>query len=259
MIGASFLLLIIGIDGNIGRGDGLLFLVGILSYLLFLYYRDRRSSENLQKGNSRDGDRRDRSRSHYLLDLLLVVVGLGMLVFGSRWLIDGAVLIANILGVSNLIIGLTIVAAGTSLPEVATSVIAAVRGERDIAVGNIVGSNIFNILSVLGFSSVLAPEGIHVSNAALNFDIPVMFAVSVACLPIFFTGHIIARWEGILFLGYYIAYTAYLILESSKHMMLPVFSSVMLVFVIPITVLTLLIVTVRQLDRSKNVSGNTTR
>ncbi len=258
MIGVSFLPLIFGIDGKIGRGDGLLFLVGILSYLAFLYYRDRRSPGLLRGGRSKEENRGNRPALHYLLDLLFFVGGLGMLVVGSRWLVDGAVLIAKVLGVSNLIIGLTVIAAGTSLPEAATSVIAAIRGERDIAVGNIIGSNIFNILSVLGFSSVLAPGGIDVSKAALNFDIPVMIAISIACLPISFTGHMIARWEGLLFLGYYIVFTLYLILESSKHKMLPVFSSVMLVFVIPITVLTLLVVTVRQLDRSKNVSGNTT-
>ena len=121
------------------------------------------------------------------------------------------------LGVSDLVIGLTIVAAGTSMPEVVTSIVASVRGQRDIAVGNVVGSNIFNLLGVLGLSSLVSPDGMAVSAAALHFDIPVMTAVALACLPVFFTGQTIARWEGGLFLGYYVAYTAYLVLAAQQH------------------------------------------
>ena len=112
-------------------------------------------------------------------------------------------------GVSELVIGLTIVAAGTSLPEVATSILAALRGERDIAVGNVVGSNIFNILAGCWAS----PPWWHqrawpCRPPCSSFDMPVMVAVAVACLPVFFTGSLIARWEGLLFLAYYVAYTA---------------------------------------------------
>jgi cation:H+ antiporter len=113
------------------------------------------------------------------------------------------------------------------------------KGERDIAVGNVVGSNIFNILAVLGLSGIVAPAGVTVSTAALGFDIPVMIAVALACLPVFATGNLIARWEGMVFIGYYVAYTIYLILDSTNHDSLPLYSSVMLWFVIPITVLTL--------------------
>jgi hypothetical protein len=94
------------------------------------------------------------------------------------------------------------------MPEVATSIMAAIRGERDIAVGNVVGSNIFNILAVLGISSAVSPGGVKVTQAALTMDIPVMIAVAAACLPVFFIGHIISRWNGVLFLAYYFAYTA---------------------------------------------------
>lgn len=124
---------------------------------------------------------------------------------------------------------------------------AAIRGERDIAVGNVVGSNIFNILPVLGLSAVFAPGGINVSSSALHFDLAVMIAVAVACLPIFFTGNVIARWEGSLFLGYYSAYVVYLIIGSKHHDILPIFGYVMLVFVIPLTILTLIVVTIRSI------------
>ena len=107
---------------------------------------------------------------------------------GSRWLVNGAVAFAQALGVSELVIGLTIVAAGTSLPEVATSILAAFRGERDIAVGNVVGSNIFNLLAVLGLAGLVAPGGLPAPAALLRFDLPVMVAVALACLPIFASG-----------------------------------------------------------------------
>jgi cation:H+ antiporter len=152
--------------------------------------------------------------------------------------------------VSELIIGLTIIAGGTSLPELATSVLAAARGQRDIAVGNIVGSNVFNILAVLGLAA-LTSGGITVAPAALTFDIPVMTAVAVACLPVFFTGNVIERWEGALFLGYYVAYTAYLVLAATQHDALDVYGAVMLWFVVPLTVLTFLVVGRRSLRRGR--------
>jgi cation:H+ antiporter len=146
------------------------------------------------------------------------------------------------------VIGLTVVAAGTSLPEVASSIVAAVRGQRDIAVGNVVGSNIFNILGCLGLAGLLAIEPLSVAPAVNTFDLPVMLAVAVACLPIFFTGAAVARWEGGVFLGYYAAYTAYLILAASAHDALPAFSQAMLGFVVPITVITLMVVVVRAIN-----------
>lgn len=180
----------------------------------------------------------------WLVDLLMVIGGLGMLILGARWLVNGAVAFATMLGVSELIIGLTVVAVGTSLPEIATSVVAGIRGERDIVVGNVVGSNIFNILMVLGMGSVVSP--IAVSSSALSFDIPVMIGVAVMCLPVFYTGKLVARWEGGLFLGFYVAYTLYLILTSRGSTLLPLFNNAMLLAVLPVTVLVLLITVVRE-------------
>ncbi len=171
---------------------------------------------------------------------------------GAQWLVDGAVSFARALGVSELIIGLTVVAVGTSLPEIATSVLASLRGEREIAVGNVVGSNIINILGVLGLTGVLAPQPIRVPASALAFDIPVLVATAVACLPIFFNGRMIARWEGALFLAYYIAYTAYLVLAATGSAALPTFSVAMLSFAIPLTLVTLAVVTLRGLRRPRH-------
>jgi cation:H+ antiporter len=105
----------------------------------------------------------------------------------------------------------------------------------------VVGSNLFNILCILGLTSIVAPGGVAVPPAALTFDIPVMIAVAVACLPIFFTGYTIARWEGWLFLGYYLAYTAFLLLAATEHDALPAFSAVLGLFVLPLTAATLLV------------------
>jgi cation:H+ antiporter len=131
------------------------------------------------------------------------------------------------------------------MPEVATSIMAALKGERDIAVGNVVGSNTFNILGCLGLTGLVAADGLPLSAAVLNFDIWVMLAAAFACLPVFVTGREIARWEGGLFLGYYAAYTAYLILASQRHALLPLFSQAMLSFVIPLTIVTLVAMLIR--------------
>jgi cation:H+ antiporter len=132
------------------------------------------------------------------------------------------------------------------MPEVATSVMAAIKGERDIAVGNVVGSNTFNILGSLGITGLIAPTGIIVPPSVINFDLWVMLAVCFACIPVFLTGREIARWEGGIFFGYYIAYVAYLILASKDHDAIDAFSTVMMSFVIPITVITLVAVMIRR-------------
>jgi cation:H+ antiporter len=246
MIGVSLLVLLFGFDGAIGPWDGAVLFAGAIGYTTFLVVQSRKESNAAVKQEyAAETEGENLAPARPLASLGLILVGLALLVLGSRWLVGGAVEIAQAFGVTELVIGLTVVAVGTSLPELATSVIATLRGERDIAVGNIVGSNIFNILLVLGISGVVAPEGIPVPAAALRFDIPVMIAVSIACLPILFTGHRIDRWEGLLFLGYYVAYTSYLVLASSRHEALPMFSGIMVLFVIPLTLLTLFVVLIR--------------
>ena len=143
-----------------------------------------------------------------MMQLGLVVVGLGLLLAGARSFVYGAVELARWMGLSELVIGLTIVAAGTSLPEVATSLVAAWRGERDLAVGNVVGSNIFNVLGVLGVSAAVSPAGVPVSQAALRWDLPVMVGVTLLALPICMSGERVSRAEGALLLTLYGLYVA---------------------------------------------------
>lgn len=237
MIGLSVIVLLLSLDARFGRIDGLLLFAGLVVYIGVLIRKGKR--ETAGAGAESGGEDGAAERTGGVRSTGLVVVGLVLLVLGSRWLVDGAVTFAVHLGVSELIIGLTIVAAGTSLPEVVTSIVAAMRGERDIAVGNVVGSNIFNIMGVLGLAGIVAPAGIEVSSAVVGFDIPVMIAVALACLPIFFTGGVISRTEGALLVGFYAAYTAYLVLAASHHDALAGFTAVMLYFVIPLTVASL--------------------
>ena len=171
---------------------------------------------------------------------LLVVLGVALLVGGATLLVEGAVNIATTLGVSSLVVGLTVVAVGTALPELATAIIAVRRGERDLAVGNVVGSNIFNIGVVLGLPALISLEGIPVASAAVAFDMPVMLAAALALLPVAFTGFAVARWEGALFVALYLAYTGYVVLAATEHDALEGFTATMAWFVLPLIAVTLL-------------------
>ncbi len=254
MIVVSTLPLLLGLDNRISRPEGALLFTGCVVYTAWLLLLSRR--ESTPESTPRPEDPAQTPSQPVWMHALLVALGLLLLVIGARWLVDSAVALARLLGVSELVIGLTIVAGGTSLPELATSVAASLRGQRDIAVGNVVGSNIFNILAVLGGSAALSPDGVRVAESALTFDIPVMLAVAVACLPIFFSGHCIDRWEGFLFLGYYAAYTLYLLLDASRSSAVDLYRMAMIWFALPLTVITLLIVTVRSLRKSgEGVSG----
>ncbi|UCE31198.1 MAG: calcium/sodium antiporter [Burkholderiales bacterium] len=247
MIGASVILVAMVMDGTLGRIDALVLVLLMLGYTVFLVRQSRAASASTRDeyaGELRHSSRWDRHRG---VQLLLVLVGMALLVVGARWLVEAAVEVARGLGISDVVIGLTVVAVGTSMPEIATSLIAALRGERDIAVGNVVGSNTFNILACLGAAGLFAADGLVLAPSVLNFDLWVMVAVAVACLPVFVTGNEIARWEGALFVAYLVAYMLYLVLNAQHHDALPAFSAVMLSFVIPLTVVTLVIVLVRTL------------
>jgi cation:H+ antiporter len=249
MIGVSLLLLALSLDGKLGLFDGALLFGLVIAYTAFLVIQSRRETKAAQAEYDDEVKPAEAGAWDAKLpaQIGLIVAGLVCLVFGSEWLVTASIAFAKAMGVSDLVIGLTIVAAGTSMPEVAASITAALKGERDIAVGNVVGSNTFNILGCLGLSSLVSgAAGLAVPASVLAFDIWVMLAVTLACLPVFMTGREIARWEGGVFVGYYVAYVAYLILAAQQHDALPAFSSVMLSFVIPITVVTLIVVLLRR-------------
>jgi cation:H+ antiporter len=213
-IAASLVLWIMALDGTIGRLDGIILFAAILFYVVWTIRASRRQSKVLCAPSvpaSMEPAPNTPARMHLVTDLLFMIIGLVLLGLGARLLVNAAVILAQMIGVSELVIGLTVVSIGTSLPEIATSVVAGLRGKSDIAVGNIIGSNLFNILAVLGFTAAIAPDGVRVAGRALAFDIPLMVAVTIACIPVFHTGNSVSRREGTFFLGLYIAYTFFLI------------------------------------------------
>ncbi|KAA2285785.1 calcium/sodium antiporter [Arenimonas fontis] len=242
VIALSALTMVLALDTRLSMPDGAVLVASLAAYSLLLYRQGKRAPAVEMADPLLPVPRRGP-----IWDLAAIIAGLALLVLGSRWLVAAATDIALGLGISETVVGLTIVAAGTSLPEVATSVVAAARGEREIAVGNVLGSSIFNLGAVLGFGALFAGgNGLPVAPSLLAFDLPVMVAVAVACLPVLFTGHLIARWEGALFFGYYLAYTAWLVLYSQHHDALDEYGLVMRMVVIPLTVATLAAVAWRE-------------
>lgn len=244
VVAASVVVWLLAADGAIGRFDGILLFLALVAYTWWLVAEARRD------GAAPEFDAAELTHpqaSSLPKNLGFVVAGLALLVLGSQWLVAGAVQFAQWLGVSEVVIGLTIVAAGTSLPEVATSLLAAIRGQRDIAVGNVVGSNAFNLLGVLGLSGAIAPGGLPVQPSMVTLDLPVMLAAAVACLPLFARGRMIPRWQGVAFLAFYVAYTVYLVLDATKHEAKAGYGTVMLRFVVPLTVMTMTVLAMRVL------------
>lgn len=227
MLAVTFL-----VDGRVAGWEGLTLCALVIVYLVWLV-RAGGAEQFEEEGGQIEPTRRRTWRL-----AVLALAGLGLLVSGARWLVTGATGVAQSLGVSDVVIGLTIVAVGTSLPEVAASLVATARGHRDIAIGNVIGSNIFNLAVILAPTAVLS-GGLDVPPGVAGFDAIVMLAVALACLPIFFTGYCIARWEGALFLAYYGAYTVYLVLDATEHELLPHFADAMIFFAVPLTAVTL--------------------
>ena len=247
MLGASLLLTIFSLDGQISPLDGGI-LFGLLAmHTLISIIMGKRATEQPKYEpvelpfNS--------GPVAITIALGLLVLGVGMLVGGSQLLVAGAVSIASALGVSSLVIGLTVVAIGTSLPELATSIVAIRKGETDMAVGNVVGSNLFNIGLVLGVPAFIFGEGLPVLESAIAIDFPIMLAAAVALLPIAFTGFIVARWEGLLFFSLYVAYMIYLVLDNTGHEASAGFSFVMVWIVGPLLLATLIAVVAYEIGR----------
>jgi cation:H+ antiporter len=261
LIGLSLLLCFFAIDQNINRWEGGLLTIGGVTYIIYCVVESRRESKAVQEEYAEEYEKplpEEKGPLFLLTQGGWVVVGLVLLIVGANWMVDGAVAFARYFKVSELVIGLTVVAVGTSLPEIATTLAANIKGERDIAVGNLIGSNIFNIFAVLGLTTLVAPTGVSAPPQTLTFDLPVMVAVSVACLPVFFNGGRISRWEGFIFLGYYIAYTIYLILAASNNVGLSVYRNALLFFAIPLTVIALIAITtrnVRQMQQDRIGKG----
>lgn len=253
MIGASLLLLFFGWDGTLQWWEGTTLLAFGIAYIILLIHLSKKEKNKGVLSDYEDeyGKKDKPPKSKIWLQPLLVLAGLVLLVLGSQFLVESAVSIAQAYGLSELIIGLTIIALGTSLPELATSIIASYRKEEDIAVGNVVGSNILNILFILGLTAMIAPGGVPVNRTAIDFDIPFMTAVAVACLPFFLHGYRLDRWKGAVFLFYYVAYTVFLGMKATKNEALASYATAMTWFVIPLTILTMLFMLLQAFRKKK--------
>jgi cation:H+ antiporter len=201
----TFLFIFFLRDNTISRFEGIIFFIGIITYVVSTIRMGKKEGATANIEFAEDGTK-SLGGSGWS-DVMFVILGLGFLVAGSHFFVEGATRLAKVLQISDAIIGLTIVAAGTSLPELATSVVAAVKKHEDIAIGNIVGSNIFNILAILGVTCTLVP--LH-SQGISSVDLAVMAGTAVILLPLMRTGFKISRIEGGLLLTIYGGYMYYL-------------------------------------------------
>jgi len=221
--GSALLLVPFGLDGVIPRWLGALMFLGLVVYLVTAYRADRAATASQQdlaehEVRSTLSLEEPPKKVHVWYDatyvhVLLVVVGLGLLVLGAKGFVGSAIEIASSFGVPQDVIGLTIVSAGTSLPELVTSIVAARRGNPDIAVGNVIGSNIFNALGITGVAAMVAPQ--TVSPEMLRVDVPVMLLSMVVLVPMMKTGNMISRAEGACLLLGFGAYLAYLLIART--------------------------------------------
>ncbi len=219
MIALSVIVYGMAWDGRIDRLEGGLLTAGLVTYTVWSIHKSRQENSPKVLGEfaAEYSEREASTPAKLLWNAVMVVAGLGIMVLGGNLFVAAAVDLARAWGFSELVIGLTIVAAGTSLPEAATSVVAALKGERDIAVGNVVGSNLFNLMCVLGVTSLVGPDGIPVSDTAISQDLPVMVLVAIACLPVFLVGYAIERWEACFLLAFYVLYVAFLLAQAQGH------------------------------------------
>ena len=261
VIAASVALWLMAIGGEVTRIEGLLLVVGIVAYTVLIVRSSRRESPEIRdefSGEFGTGVSPGPGRDPRVLavNLALAVVGLVMLLVGAQWIVDGAVAFATSLGVPEIIVGLTIVAVGTSLPEIATSVLAGIRGHRDIAVGNVVGSCIFNILMVLGVTAVVSPQPIAVSADLLSVDIPLMVAAALGLLPIVYTGMVVSRPEATLLLATYAGYLAYLVLLATEAPAAEGFGRILMLGVVPVVGIVLTVAALRERAARRRAPGN---
>ena len=208
VVGISFFLYFIGWDGTLSRLEGFILVAGILAYTFYVYRIALKEAASIEQEYLEFEEYIEKGNTTIAKDIFLIIIGLGGLVGGAYLLVHSATYIARVIGISELVIGLTVVAVGTSLPELATSMVAAIRKESDISVGNVLGSNIFNILAVLGIAAMIQP--IQVNPASLHVDMPVMLLFSIFLIPIITWKFVLTRGQGVLLLIGYSVYVLWL-------------------------------------------------
>ena len=210
---AAVALLIMALDGAVSRLDGALLLGIAAGYTAVVLRVSRRERAAVRREYEEESDATPRRRTARLLtyELSALLAGIVVVVLGADWLVEGAVDFARRFGVSDALIGLTIVAVGTSAPELATTLVATIRDRRDVAIGNLIGSSVYNIAFILGLMAVVVPDGLHVAAQVVQIDLPVMTAVVLACVPVFLRDRRLSRLNGGLFVLTYLGYLGYLV------------------------------------------------
>jgi cation:H+ antiporter len=215
MIATSVVLIIMAADGRLGRVDGILLMLASVVYFVALIHVTRREKAGIKKEYAEEYSPgvlfKKKGRLIILTTVIGLAAGIALTIWGAELLVEGAVGMARALGVSDAIIGLTIVALGTSAPELATTLVATFKDDRDVAIGNLVGSSITNILFILGVTCIAAPGDLEVSREILWFDLPLSAAVAIACYPVFRSGQRVSRVEGAVFVTLYLLYIGVLI------------------------------------------------
>ncbi len=252
MVGATLLAVVMALDGRISLLDGAILFGGLLVFTTVSVRKARRERTPVAAS-----DEASDGQGRLALAVVSVLAGLGLLTLGAHWLVQSAVTVAEAYGVDELIVSLVVVALGTSLPEIATTVVAATKGEGDLAVGGVVGSNLFNLLGVLGLSALVSGllpgggNGLPVQDITIRVDLLVMAGSALVCLPVFITGHRVSRFEGALLISGYVGYTGYLILRGLEHPILSDYVGIVLSYGLPALVLTLVVSLQRDLGANQ--------
>lgn len=212
MLGAAVAMAALAFDGALSRVDGLLLLASALAYTIVLFrvaaHESRTVRAQFRELYGGDGEDAAEALRTRLVHGTLLLVGIGLTLLGAAWLVDGATAMARGLGIAESIIGLTIVAAGTSAPELATTIAGTLKGDRGVAVGTVIGSSIYNILVILALTCIGASSPLEVERRLLLVDIPLMAGIALLCIPVFVSGRHVSRAEGALFLAIYLGYMA---------------------------------------------------
>lgn len=214
MVVAAIMFLLLTVDGRITRTDGIAFVTAGFLYTFAVLW-SAHNERNLIRRQFAERYERDVQPREGWIAATALLAGIAVIVLGADWFVDSAVALARIWGVSDAFIGLTVVAIGTSAPELVTTIISTLRNERDIAVGNLIGSSVYNIVFILGATALVPAQAIPAPNALIHIDIPVMVLTTLACIPVFITGRTVSRIEGSIFVGSYASYLAYLLITRT--------------------------------------------
>jgi len=213
MVATALLLWHMASDGVLSWTDGMVLLAGGVAYTSYVVHSARNESRAVRRSfaEAYAPERRARERRDAVRESALLLLGLVVIVAAADWFVDGTVALARLWGVSDAFIGLTVVAIGTSSPELVTAVLSSFRGQRDIAIGNLLGSSVYNIVFILGATCLFPADGVAVAAELVEVDIPVMAAVALLCAPVFLSGSVVSRREGGIFVIAYLAYLGYLL------------------------------------------------